>query len=182
VSSLAVFLDRDGVVNRAIHRDGRSYAPTAVEDFEIFPFAADSIQSLKSAGYRVIVVTNQPDVGAGKTPRQVVQQMHQQLRSELPVDDVYACFHTREDHCSCRKPQPGMLLAAAEKWSIDLSGSVMVGDRWSDVEAGRQAGCKTIFVDYQYQERQPEQPDFTVASLDEASRILCGLQQGVSDV
>ena len=168
----AAFLDRDGVITKSMVRDGRPYAPTRLEDMEILAGAGDAIEALCGAGYRVIVVTNQPDVGAAKVERSVVEAMHDKLFAALPIDEIKVCYHTEADGCDCRKPKAGMLLSAARDWRIDLSRSVMVGDRWRDIDAGKSAGCRTIFIDRQYAESLRQKPDFIVGSLAEAARII----------
>ncbi|MEQ8786731.1 MAG: HAD family hydrolase [Pirellulaceae bacterium] len=170
--SRAVFLDRDGVLNRALVRDGRPFAPRSLDQFQLLPGVEDALASLKVCGYRLIVVTNQPDVATGKASREIVEAMHARLLAELPIDDVYACFHTDEHDCSCRKPRPGMLHDAARKWDLELSKSLLVGDRWRDILAGQSAGCRTLLVESGYRERRVE-ADWTVASLVEASQIIC---------
>ena len=164
----AVFLDRDGVISRSFTRNGKPFAPTTLAEFEILTGAAAAIAALKNAGFHVIVVTNQPDVGAGKTPREVVEAMNQRLRQECPVDDVRVCYHTEADACDCRKPKPGLLVAAARDWAVDLRQSYMVGDRWRDIVAGQAAGCRTVLVDCGYAEKQAENPDIVVKTLPEA--------------
>ena len=168
----AVFLDRDGVINESIVRDGRPYAPTRIEDFVIFPGVPEAVSRLREAGYAVIVATNQPDVGAGRQSRQVVEEMHEHLQRQLTVDAVKVCYHVDQDRCACRKPKPGMLIEAAKEHSIDLARSWMIGDRWRDVAAGRAAGCRTAFVDYGYSEERPEHPDVVVGSLADAMPFI----------
>ena len=164
----AVFLDRDGVVVVPIFRNGRSYAPTSMGDFAIYPDALSSLKRLKDAGYLLVVVTNQPDVGAGVISLEVLQDMHDTLRQALPVDDIKVCVHTAGDNCDCRKPKPGLLLEAAATAGIDLTRSVMVGDRASDTAAGAAAGCRTAFLDLSYEaELPPTDADFTGSSLAE---------------
>jgi D-glycero-D-manno-heptose 1,7-bisphosphate phosphatase len=167
-----VFLDRDGVINRAVVRDGKPYPPSSVEETEILPGVAEALVSLRHAGYLLIVVTNQPDVARGTTSKASVEAINSYLSSRLALDEFRTCYHDSADQCECRKPRPGALLAAATEHSIDLEQSFMVGDRWRDIEAGERAGCKTIFVDYGYDEKQPESPSFTVTSLLEASKII----------
>lgn len=176
----AVFLDRDGVLTRSTTRDGRPCAPTKLEEFELLPGVSDGIARLHAAGFCLVVVTNQPDVGAGKLRREVVEQMHARLRAWLPLDDIKVCYHTDADRCACRKPNPGLLLEAARERGIDLRRSFMVGDRWRDVSAGRAAGCKTLFVDYGYAESLPDPPDFVVTSFAEAASII--LQQPTATI
>lgn len=173
----AVFLDRDGVVNRAMVREGKPYPPASLEELEILPGVPESLAALKAAGYRLIVVTNQPDVARGTTPKALVDSMNDWLKSELPLDAVLTCFHDTVDQCDCRKPKPGLLMGAARDLHIDLSISFMVGDRWRDVEAGQHAGCKTFFIDYGYDEKQPESYDFRVESLREAGQIILKMRK-----
>jgi D-sedoheptulose 7-phosphate isomerase len=166
----AVFLDRDGVINRAFVRDGKPLPPPTLQELEVLPDVPEALHDLKSHGYQLLVVTNQPDVGRGKQSRAALDAMHQSLSASLPIDDILVCTHTDEDHCDCRKPLPGMLLEAARKHNVDLAASFMVGDRWRDIEAGYNAGCKTILVDYGYSERPPDRaPDLRVGSLREAA-------------
>ena len=168
----AVFLDRDGVIVVPEFRDRKSFAPRRLEDFRLYPEAAASLQRLKRAGFLLAVVTNQPDVGNGVTPRSEVDAMHEIMTRELPVDAVKACFHRQVDNCDCRKPKPGMILEAASELGIDLEKSFMVGDRKGDVDAGRAAGCFTVFIDLGYAEPAPEAPDYVVRSISEAADII----------
>jgi len=163
-----VFLDRDGVLSENIVRNNRPFAPQSLDDFVISAGAADAVAAIRAAGYLSIVVTNQPDVGARKQRREIVEQMHEKLRAELKIDDIMVCYHTDADGCSCRKPKPGMLIAAAKKHGIDFSRSWMIGDRWRDVAAGQATGCRTIFIDYCFAEQRPQNPDIVVQSLNEA--------------
>jgi D-glycero-D-manno-heptose 1,7-bisphosphate phosphatase len=165
----AVFLDRDGVINAAIVRDGKPYPPASVAELDVLPGVRDALVRLRGAGFRLVVVTNQPDVARGRQTRSVVDAMHARLASQLPIDEFRVCDHDDGDGCACRKPKSGLLEAAAREAGVSLPASFMVGDRWRDVEAGRNAGCTTIFIDRQYHERQPEHPDVTVRSLPEAA-------------
>lgn len=170
--SWAVFLDRDGVLNRNEVRNGKPYAPRSLAAFEFLPGVHEALQRLDAAGALLIIATNQPDVGKGKVHRSIVESMNDRILAETPVKDIRVCYHTDRAECDCRKPKPGMLFAAAEQHKIDLSRSYMVGDRWRDVSAGVAAGCKTIFIDYQYLEAGPDLPDFSVTSLLEASEVI----------
>jgi D-glycero-D-manno-heptose 1,7-bisphosphate phosphatase len=162
----AVFLDRDGVINAAVVRHGRPYPPSSVDEVEILPGVPEALARLREAGYAVVVVTNQPDIARGKTTPEAVEAIHASMRATLGLDDIRVCPHDDGDACVCRKPKPGLLLRAP---LYDLSRSVMVGDRWRDIEAGRSAGCGvTILVDYGYDEAIPHEPDARVGSLAEA--------------
>jgi D-glycero-D-manno-heptose 1,7-bisphosphate phosphatase len=167
--SRAVFLDRDGVINRTVVRDGRPYPPASVDALELLPGVAEALARLHDAGYRLVVVTNQPDIARGTQDRAVVDAMHAKLAATLPIDDFRVCDHDDPDGCNCRKPKPGLLRQAAQAADIDLGASFMVGDRWRDIEAGRAAGCRTIFIDYDYNELRRHAPDVIVRSLAEAA-------------
>lgn len=165
----AVFLDRDGVINRAIVRDGRPYPPATLEEFSILPGVPEACATLRRAGFVLLVVTNQPDIARGTQDQAVVDEIHDLLLHTLPIDAIYLCPHDDADGCACRKPNPGMLLEAANDRNLNLVGSFMVGDRWRDVEAGRRAGCRTVFIDRGYEESAPEKPDAIVSDLKQAA-------------
>lgn len=173
----AVFLDRDGVLNRAAVRDGKPYPPRSLAELEILPGVRDALRALKAAGYQLVVVTNQPDVARGLASQAFVEQLNNQLRGALPLDAVFTCFHDDAMGCACRKPLPGLITTAARQLGIECRASYMVGDRWRDVEAGRRAGCRTFFIDYAYAEPVPHACDFIVRSLHEASRTILELHQ-----
>lgn len=170
----AIFLDRDGVINRAVVRDGKPYPPANLAEMELLPGVANALGALHNAGFILIVVTNQPDVARGTISKAVVEEINNYLGSSLPIDEFRTCYHDSGDGCDCRKPLPGAIIAAAQKYQIDLSKSYMVGDRWRDIEAGHRAECKTIFIDYGYNEKQPESVKYRVRSLEEASIIILG--------
>lgn len=127
---------------------------------------------MKDAGFLLIVVSNQPDVARGSTSKETVEEINDYLTKHMPIDQFIMCYHDSADGCDCRKPSPGMLFAGARAFDVDLASSYMVGDRWKDMEAGQSAGCRTIFIDNGYAERQPESPDFRVQSLPEAASII----------
>jgi D-sedoheptulose 7-phosphate isomerase len=178
----AVFLDRDGVLNRAVVRNGRPHPPRSVTELEVIPDARGALKRLRDQGYKLLVVTNQPDVSRGVASKASVDAINEKLGAELDLDEFFVCYHTDSDHCECRKPKPGLLLDAARRHQIDLTESFMVGDRWRDVEAGQKAGCRTILIDGGYQERKPEQPPTVqVHSLQEAADwILHANRRGVA--
>lgn len=166
----AVFLDRDGVLNHAIVRDGRPYPPDRLEDLKVYPDAAAALTRLKSAGFLLLVVTNQPDVARGTQSQAAVEAMNDVLRAELPLDGFLVCWHDDRDDCPCRKPKPGLLLDGAARFGIDLAASFLIGDRWRDIDAGAAAGCRTVLIDRQYRERDPSvPPDFRTVSLTSAA-------------
>jgi D-glycero-D-manno-heptose 1,7-bisphosphate phosphatase len=170
----AVFLDRDGVLNESVMRDGLPFAPNRLEDFRIYPEAAAALARLKSAGYLLIVVTNQPDIGRGKVARETVDGINRALRSALPmIDEVRVCPHDGKENCTCRKPKAGLVLDAAAEHQIDLGASFMVGDRWRDIDCGANAGVRTILVDRGWQERAPSHaPDYVVDGIGGAADVI----------
>ena len=173
----ALFLDRDGVINRALMRDGRPFAPSALKDFEILPGVPEACARLKAAGFLLVVATNQPEVGRGTMARQVVETIHAHMIQVLPIDRVEVSYDSgsEEPPSEFRKPRPGMLRRAASELGIDLSRSFMVGDRWRDIDCGHAAGCKTFLIDYGYAEPLRQPPDYRVKSLAEAADILLDL-------
>jgi D-glycero-D-manno-heptose 1,7-bisphosphate phosphatase len=173
----AVFLDRDGVINRAVVRGGKPYPPATVEEFELLPGVEEACATLKGMGFLLVVATNQPDVGRGTQTKEDVEAMHATMRSRLPIDQVEVCYDPGQGIPSdFRKPAPGMLLRAARELRIDLPGSFMIGDRWRDIDCGAAAGCRTIFVDHGYDEALRQMPDFRVKSLREAADAIRNLE------
>jgi D-glycero-D-manno-heptose 1,7-bisphosphate phosphatase len=171
----AVFLDRDGVLNRAIMRGGKPYPPANLAELEILPDVPGALAVLKACGFLLLVVTNQPDVARGSQQRAVVEGIHEALRKALPIDDFFVCYHDDRDVCSCRKPKPGLLLQAAGKYGLELRSSYLIGDRWRDIEAGQAAGCSAVWINRGYAERGPFQaPAVQVNSCMEAARWIVG--------
>jgi D-glycero-D-manno-heptose 1,7-bisphosphate phosphatase len=170
----AVFLDRDGVISRSLVRNGLPFAPTILEEFEILSEAPEACRRLKQAGFVLIVVTNQPEVGRGTMKKEVVETMHARMCRELPIDRVGVCYHPGHglSHCDCRKPKTGLLVAAAQELNIDLAQSWMVGDRWRDIDCGHAAGCQTVFIDRGYAETLKQAPDFKAGNLAEAADLI----------
>ena len=170
----AVFLDRDGVINRALERDCKPFPPRSLDEFEILPEVPAACAKLKAAGFLLVVATNQPDVGRGTLKKELVETIHVHLMKQLPIDRVDVCFHPGQgkSDCDCRKPKPGMLQRAARELGIDLARSWMVGDRWRDVDCGHAAGCRTIFIDRGYAEELKQKPDFSAGNLAAAADII----------
>ena len=174
-SSRAVFLDRDGVINRPVVREGLPFPPDTVEEFDIYEDVSAGCARLKAAGFLLVVATNQPDVGRGTQSRERVEAIHASMRAALPqIDRVEVSYDpggTAGD-APRRKPAPGMLLDAADALGIALPASFMIGDRWRDVDCGHAAGCRTVFIDRAYHEPLRQPPDFTVNSFAEAVEVI----------
>jgi len=176
IARRAVFLDRDGVLNRPLVREGRPYPPARVEDFEIYEDVSAGCEQLDSAGFLLVVVTNQPDVNRGTQRREIAEAMHHKMLAALPqIARIEVCWHAGKewaDPCSCRKPQPGMVVRAAKALDIDLDRSFLIGDRWRDVDCGRAAGCRTVFIDRGYSETLKSLPDWTVKTFAQAVDVI----------
>jgi len=157
----AVFLDRDGVINEAVIRDGKPYPPATLSELKISEGFDHVLKILNASGFIIIGITNQPDVARGKQTQSAVEEINQYLLDNLPIETILVCYHDEKDSCVCRKPKPGLILEAAAIYDIDLEGSFMVGDRWKDIEAGKNAGCKTIFINRAYTEEQPAGFDYS---------------------
>jgi D-glycero-D-manno-heptose 1,7-bisphosphate phosphatase len=168
-TNLAVFLDRDGVLNEAIIRDGKPYPPRDLSELILTYGARTALEELKREGFLLIVVTNQPDVARGKANRADVDGLNAELATVLPLDAIEVCEHDDNAQCDCRKPKPGMILRAGERFGVNLSGSFVVGDRWRDIEAGQRAGCHTILIGEGHGEFFPRAPTINLASLPEAA-------------
>ena len=168
----AVFLDRDGVINKAFVVDGTPTPAQTLDQLEILPKVAEALEMLRSAGFEIVVVTNQPDVARGQLLREAVDSIHERLGRELNIEHFYTCLHDDADNCPCRKPKPGLLTLASKELGIDLRSSFMVGDRWRDIAAGQAIGCECFFIDYSYSEQQPQPPYIKVSSLFEAVQMI----------
>jgi D-glycero-D-manno-heptose 1,7-bisphosphate phosphatase len=168
----AIFLDRDGVLNCSIVIDGKPSPPKSLEELKLLPGVDLAIKLFKKKGYLCIVITNQPDVARGKIDPATVESINRFLVQTLALDGCYSCYHDDHDNCECRKPKSGSIIKAAQKYSIDLNDSYMIGDRWRDIDAGHNAGCKTIFIDYNYDEKKPVGASYTVKSLLDAAKII----------
>ena len=169
----AVFLDRDGVVNEVVFRDGQPASPRTLEEFILGEGIEEAVKRLKSAAFYVFVITNQPDIARKKLEAIVLEQMSETIRQSLPIDDILVCPHDNSDNCTCRKPLSGMLISLATRWQIDLCRSFMVGDSWKDMAAGKGAGCQTILIERHY--NTGTESDFKVASLLAATDIILNL-------
>jgi D-glycero-D-manno-heptose 1,7-bisphosphate phosphatase len=175
MSSKAVFLDRDGVLNEALVRNGKPFSPMTIAEVVIPPDVPSALSRLRQNGFHLIMVTNQPDIARGSQSRETVRAINQYLLETLQLQAAEICEHDDADNCNCRKPKPGMLLRAADRDHIALTGSFMIGDRWRDIEAGRRAGCRTILIGNGYGEEFKSIPDTFVATLGDAADWILAL-------
>lgn len=166
----AVFLDRDGVINQTISRAGKLTSPRTMDEFELEPGVIDALQVLRAARFKLLVVTNQPEIARGLLKADVLHRMTARLMESLPIDEVRICPHDDADGCRCRKPRPGMLLDLACRHGVDLVGSFLIGDRATDTRAGQAAGCSTIILDRPYNDGHFA--DHRVASLQASVELI----------
>lgn len=166
----AIFLDRDGVINRVILNGGEPFSPRRFREFEFLDGIKEVLEKFKEVGFINIIITNQPDIARGLIEWEISEKMHKVIRENLPIDDIFVCPHDDIDQCPCRKPKPGMLLEAAKKWDIDLKSSFLIGDQWKDIGAGKNAGCATILISYPYNKKV--NPDFRVNNLHSAAEVI----------
>jgi len=181
----AVFLDRDGTLNAPLVRDGKPYPPATTADFQLLRGAAEACRQLHAAGYVLVVATNQPDVGRGTQSQASVEAMHAHLQKLIPeIARIEACYAPGQGAAHPenrrRKPEPGMLTDAAQALGLELAQSWMVGDRWRDIDCGTRAGCRTVFIDWGYDEPLRAKPDFTARSLAEAAGIILAESRTIS--
>lgn len=174
--SRAIFLDRDGVINNSIVQEGVPYAPIHLEDFKILPGVLEALLIIKKLNFKIIVVTNQPDIKTGKQKIETLNEMHNIILANLPIDKIMMCCHIDSDECSCRKPRIGMLTESAKFFDINLQESWMVGDRWRDILAGQSAGCQCFFIDFNYSERKPNMPYIKGSSLLDFANMLSTIE------
>ena len=161
----AIFLDRDGVVNYSIIRDNKPYAPLNLSELKIIPEIKRVIDFFKLKQFNIFVITNQPDVARGKANKDEIEKINASILSQLSIDEIFTCYHDNQDQCECRKPKPGAFITLSQKYNIDLSKSIMVGDRAKDIEAAKNANCPSVFIDYGYNETKPVDQNYTVDSV-----------------
>lgn len=175
VNKRAVFFDRDGVILKPVIEHGVPRPPQSIAEYKeksgILPGAREAVKAAKAAGFLAILATNQPDIHYRFITQKDFNYIQGQV-SVIPFDDIFVCLHGREEGCDCKKPKPGMLLAAAKKWKIDLARSFMVGDSAADVGAAQAAGCRSIVVETSY--NAAVESDIRITSLAELSRVILG--------
>lgn len=189
----AVFLDRDGVINELIYNpeQGLVDSPFTALQFHLLPRVPEAIKAFHKKGFKIVVVSNQPNIAKGYQTRAAFKQIRDKMSEELTrgrasLDGEYYCFHHPQAkikslrvNCNCRKPKPGLLLKAATELDIDMSHSWMIGDGLTDIQAGRDAGCRTVLIGRmrcelcRTMEELDVQPDFIVGSLFESISNIC---------
>jgi D-glycero-D-manno-heptose 1,7-bisphosphate phosphatase len=167
----AIFLDRDGVINKPIIIKKKPKSPCNLKQFKLLPKIKISLKGLKKLKYLIFIVSNQPDIGNLKISWNFINKINNYLMNRFPIDNILICPHTNRDKCRCRKPLPGMIIQLAKKYKINLKKSFVIGDRWKDIVAGKRANCKTILINYNYCEKKIKS-DYKVKSLYKAYEII----------
>jgi len=173
VKNRCVFLDRDGVINYPLIKNNLPYSPRNMSEIVLYPDLKFNLQLLRQAGFILIIVTNQPDISRGDMTINELHNIHNFILSKHEeIADIYVCIHDDKDNCNCRKPKHGLLLEACVKYSLSLPNSYIIGDRWKDIQAGNIAGCKSVFINYNYSEKQPTLPFYEVTNLSNAVKYI----------
>jgi D-glycero-D-manno-heptose 1,7-bisphosphate phosphatase len=162
--SRAIFLDRDGILNKAIVINKKPKSPKNLSELVLNKSLKKFLLDAKKS-YYLICVTNQPEVGRKKFSKTEIKKINNFIKVFFNLDDIFTCYHEKDNICNCRKPKIGLLLKSKKKYNINLKKSIVIGDRWKDIAMGKKAGCKTIFVDYNYNENLKDRPDVTVNNI-----------------
>lgn len=172
-----VFLDRDGVLTIPTNIDGKGFAPKSMKEVNFYSDVKSALDILDRHSFKLIVVSNQPDISTGKVNEEFVKKTNDLICEKYPILDIFVCPHNRNQKCRCRKPQVGLFEAARIKWDLDLSSAWMIGDRDSDIEAGNTLGCKTIFINRGWIDESGSQASFNSNSLMQAAEIVVNYDQ-----
>ena len=170
--SKAIFLDRDGVLNEVVYHKGinKPSSPWMIDEFKFIKGIEETLLLLKENNDKLFVITNQPDIARKNIKNGVTEKINQKILEKLPIDEIRICPHDDSDQCNCRKPKPGMIMDLVENYNIDLDKSYLIGDGWKDIQAGYQAGCKTILIEKLYNKEVTA--DFSAENLDSAKDII----------
>ena len=170
-SKKALFFDRDGTIIKSnISNKNKPIAIKTLQECRIYPSVRKILNKFKK-NYLIFLITNQPDVKRKKNTKKNVININRYLKEKLPITRIYSCF-CDNDKCRFRKPNIGMLKKASKKYKIDLGSSYIIGDRWKDIETGKRANCKTVFIDRKYSEKIKSRPDFSIKSFYQLKRII----------
>jgi len=151
----AIFLDRDGIINKIVKDNGIIRSPRSLKEFNINFHIKKYLNFFKKNSFLNIIITNQPEYKRGYLKKKVILKFHKKIKEKLPVDKIYVCYDLNNDSFF-RKPNPGMLIKASKDLNIDFKKSYFIGDRYKDIYAGNRIKCKTIFIDFNYNEKKPK--------------------------
>lgn len=168
----AIFFDRDGVLIEAVVKNKKPFSIKKIKDLKFLINDNEIFLKLKNLGYKLIIVTNQPDVARNKISEKFVDDVNSAIKKKYFIDYAYTCLHDDISNCSCRKPKNGLLIEAQRDFNLNIKKCFLIGDRWKDISAAESSGCKSIFIDYNYDEKKPEKYTFKVNSISEAINII----------
>tara|TARA_Y100000992_G_C21250633_1_gene485670 strand:- start:28 stop:564 length:537 start_codon:yes stop_codon:yes gene_type:complete len=171
----SIFLDRDGVIVKSKKIWGKPFAVNLYKEFKFDNYAKKGIVSFKKIGFKIIIVTNQPDYSSKKLALSELNKMHHRIFNELKVDDIYTCLHARKMQCKCRKPNTKMILKSVIKYNIDLSKSYLIGDRKSDIDLANKLNLRSVFIDHNYIERKPSGQIKTTNNFENAVKYITSI-------
>jgi len=166
----AFFFDRDGVLIKGIIKNKKLFAVKKFNQFRFLPGAKKFLKKYKK-DFKIIVITNQPDISRGKINLKTIKKMNDKMLNTNLIDDIFICPHLKKHNCNCRKPKIGLIKKAKKKYNINLKKSYLVGDRKSDIDAGANSGMKTIFINRDYKETRPNNQNYTVKTLKNALKL-----------
>jgi len=179
VLNKAIFLDRDGVVNKPLFKKNRKnhpFAPNRVEDFILYHDVIKFVKKIQSKyKYKVFIITNQPDLSRGDLSINILNEMHKKLYDNLKYDGIEFCGHLSIDNCKCRKPEPGMIKKIEKKNNIDLKKSFFIGDTWRDIFCGMSAGIRTYLINRHY--NKDFYCDSRISKLNDLTKIIFDLEK-----
>jgi len=177
IKKKAVFLDRDGVINEVIYRDGseKPSSPWDFEEFRLIPGIKRSLEELNKMGFYLFVISNQPDISRGLVKEGTTERINNIISEELPITEIRVCPHDDYHNCNCRKPKPGMIFELSKKWKIDLEESFLIGDNWKDIEAGKSAGLTCIIIDMAY--NKSVDADYRAEKIEKAVELINSLSK-----
>lgn len=153
-------------------KNGRPHPPVDVSQLKFYRGIKTFVKYLKQKRFRIFIITNQPDVSRKKITKKNVQIINNKIQIILNIDEVKTCFHDDTDGCSCRKPKIGLIRSLKKKYNLKLNKCFVVGDRWRDIDCGYNAGCKTIFIDREYNERLSKKYDYRFKSIQQLARTF----------
>ena len=174
----AVFLDRDGVVSRAVVINNRPFSIRRASDLQILDEVNEALGIFGKLALIPIIISNQPDVARGLLSQLEHEKIESKIVTLTGISKIYTCTHDEKDNCFCRKPKPGLILKAAEDHDIDITKSYLIGDRWRDMDLAKNVDCRSFFINRNYEEKYPEYFDYETGSILESAKIIEKLEKG----
>ena len=168
----AVFLDRDGVINHIVyHKEvNKPSSPWNIQEFKLIEHIEKPLKDLKNMGFLLFIISNQPDIPRGNIKKGTTEEINKIIYKKYPIKEIMVCSHDDKDNCNCRKPKPGMIFELSGKYNVDLEKSFLIGDSWKDMEAGENAGIKSILIEWDY--NKEVKAEYRVGNLKSAVKLI----------